>query len=406
MKTRFTKTLAIVLTSICGASLIGSAGASAQTVGGFTATPLPPLPKEMTRPNQLGQLEQFGQLKTTQPFDSAAIATVDPDTDTDRLFAIQPTAFQAPPIPPKINASARIVRLENKPNQAQDQTQVPPKPIADLNDLTSAPPIPTARVAEAPNAIFNRRSTDSRQFSVSFTKAAQDEDSGPEIGAASPEIDTMDSTEMPEMPSPDTIEDDSSSDALEDLESDVEKSDRETENRNQNDRDEDDLDASDSSDDDLDDLDVDEDDDRDDEDRPQRKPRQFGVWPKKTIQEVQIDVRDSSGDIPKDESEVLNASSQRYYGSDGRTEKVFAWAAPNIRYQPLYFEDVALERYGQTKGLVKQPIVSAFKFLRDGALLPFNAKIDNPYSCDTPLGFCRPGSPRSTGCGCATCRQR
>ena len=394
MTKRFTKTIAIVLTSICGAPLIGGAPASAQTNGGFTARPLPPLPQAIT--NQ-------SQHIATERFNSAVMPTVTPISDAGPLFAIQGSSTQdgsqSPPVPPGFEATARIVKLEDKPTQDQVQVETPLTQIADSPESTPKPAPPAAHVAELPNAIFNNGPTNLEHYSVSFARPAQttaeNDDLQPELNAASPE---PDKPKPSETTSPETTEDNLESDGLKSLESNEEKLDREMENRDRDDQEESDSDQDDDREDELEDLDL------DDDDRPQRQARQFGVWPKKTIQEVRVDVRDSSSDIPKDESSVLNNSSQRYFGSDGKAEKVFAWAAPNIRYQPLYFEDVALERYGQTKGLVKQPVVSAFKFLRDGALLPLNAKIDNPYSCDTPLGFCRPGSP-SAGCGCAKCQR-
>jgi hypothetical protein len=73
--------------------------------------------------------------------------------------------------------------------------------------------------------------------------------------------------------------------------------------------------------------------------------------------------------------------------------KIASWVAPGITYQPLYFEDVPLERYGQTFGLLRQPWVSGARFLADGLVLPYNVFVQPPRSCDTPLGYCRPGSP-------------
>ncbi len=148
----------------------------------------------------------------------------------------------------------------------------------------------------------------------------------------------------------------------------------------------------------------DDDDDAADQDVNRRGPRQFGVWPRRSMQEVRVDVREFSNKVPADESSVLNSSVGSIYRRSGQTEKEFSWAAPNIRFQPLYFEDVAVERYGQTRGLIKQPIVSTFKFFRDAALLPLNAAIDRPYSCDVPLGHGRPGSP-TPGCRCQKCQR-
>ncbi len=146
--------------------------------------------------------------------------------------------------------------------------------------------------------------------------------------------------------------------------------------------------------------DRDEEDEQDMEDQAAPRPK-FGVWPRKSIQEVRVNPIEYSDDVPADQSKSLFESSKRFGGDIAATEKVYAWAAPNIRYQPLYFEDVSLERYGQTKGLVKQPFVSAGKFLADGLLLWPRANRIHPKSCDSPLGFCRPGAPNTAqGCGC------
>ncbi len=120
----------------------------------------------------------------------------------------------------------------------------------------------------------------------------------------------------------------------------------------------------------------------------------FGPWPKKTIQETRIDIRETSEVAPEDRSQELAANSQNsdwtgFYPN----QKVFAWAAPDIRYQPLYFEDVALERYGQTTGLHTQPMRSGINFFKSFVFLPNQMRHDLPGSCDHPLGFCRPGSP-------------
>ncbi len=74
-------------------------------------------------------------------------------------------------------------------------------------------------------------------------------------------------------------------------------------------------------------------------------------------------------------------------------ERLAAWEAPNVRWYPLYFEDVALERYGYTGGPIIQPVRSAAFFGASLLLLPVNLIRDNPFQCDTPLGYCRPGSP-------------
>ncbi len=153
----------------------------------------------------------------------------------------------------------------------------------------------------------------------------------------------------------------------------------------------------------LDDEINDEFDDGED-DSPIARP-EFGPWPSKSIQAVRLDMVEYDAEAPEDRASKLFESSRRFDGNIAATDKVFAWAAPNIKYQPLYFEDVALERYGQTKGLVKQPFVSAGRFLADKLLLVPRAMRVCPHSCDSPLGYCRPGSPSTiangdSGCAC------
>ena len=74
-------------------------------------------------------------------------------------------------------------------------------------------------------------------------------------------------------------------------------------------------------------------------------------------------------------------------------DRLAMWPAANIRYQPLYLEDVGLERYGYHCGDVFQPWVSAVHFGLSTTLLVPNALLcEAPGNCTYPLGFCRPGS--------------
>jgi hypothetical protein len=137
-----------------------------------------------------------------------------------------------------------------------------------------------------------------------------------------------------------------------------------------------------------------ENDDLDDSEEDVRKPRSqpFGMWPKKSIREVRVNIQEYSATAPADQSGQLTNSAVTTWAS---SNKVFAWTAPNIRYQPLYFEDIALERYGQTQGAYRQSIKSAARFVKSAVALPYAMTIDAPGSCDGPLGFCRPGSQTS-----------
>jgi hypothetical protein len=131
---------------------------------------------------------------------------------------------------------------------------------------------------------------------------------------------------------------------------------------------------------------------QDENETQEAKPFSMGTWPRKAIHEIQTDVRDSSDVVPDDSFAELTENST---GDDWHEfyppQRVFSWAAPDIRYQPLYFENVALERYGQTAGWYKQPIYSGLHFSKSFVTLLNQMRHDPPRSCDYPLGFCRPG---------------
>jgi hypothetical protein len=139
------------------------------------------------------------------------------------------------------------------------------------------------------------------------------------------------------------------------------------------------------------DLDIDEDDDRlldDDMEDEEPAAREMTQWNLKPISSIVPSLRLANGKSPADQSWQLTS---RNSAPIGNSDKLFAWAAPNISYKPLYFEDVALERYGQTKGLFRQPFVSGIHYLKSAAMLPYFSLYDPVNSCDGPLGYCRPG---------------
>ena len=108
---------------------------------------------------------------------------------------------------------------------------------------------------------------------------------------------------------------------------------------------------------------------------------------------LSIDVRDFHDEKPADESLKFTDQSIENWSTFAPQPATFAWAAPNIRYQPLYFENVPLERYGQTRSCLGEVAYGGIHFYRSLTLLPYHAAFDRPRSCDYPLGFCRPGNP-------------
>ena len=144
-----------------------------------------------------------------------------------------------------------------------------------------------------------------------------------------------------------------------------------------------------------DDLLFDEDDDDDADSQPPEVP--ITRWNLKPMSSITPGLTPVSGKSPADLSwQLTSRSSMPIANSD----KLFAWAAPDFSYNPLYFEDVALERYGQTRGLIRQPFVSGFHYLKSAVFLPYYTLFDPIDSCDGPLGYCRPGER----IGCVTTR--
>ena len=65
----------------------------------------------------------------------------------------------------------------------------------------------------------------------------------------------------------------------------------------------------------------------------------------------------------------------------------FTWKASALCHKPLYFEEVALERYGHTVGLGLQPVVSAAHFFLTVPVLPYKMGSTRRANACTPLGY-------------------
>lgn len=72
-------------------------------------------------------------------------------------------------------------------------------------------------------------------------------------------------------------------------------------------------------------------------------------------------------------------------------DTVFAWHPSNFHHYPLYFEDVALERYGHTHHPLVQPFVSIGRFSGQLLMLPYQMTLDPVNKEVYALGYYRPG---------------
>ena len=77
----------------------------------------------------------------------------------------------------------------------------------------------------------------------------------------------------------------------------------------------------------------------------------------------------------------------------GASERItFPWEARNLAHRTLFFEDMPLERYGQTHRKLVQPIKSGVRFLADYVTLPLQMIHEGPCDLHYVLGLDRPGS--------------
>jgi hypothetical protein len=115
------------------------------------------------------------------------------------------------------------------------------------------------------------------------------------------------------------------------------------------------------------------------------------TWLRRDIRSLRVNIREEATVAPQDRSAELDYG-LGFWSDQFDQPCVFRWVAPDIYYAQLYFEDVALERYGQTAGPYRQFVRSGVHFFRSVAMLPNKVCNDTPRTLDYPLGFCRPGS--------------
>jgi len=124
------------------------------------------------------------------------------------------------------------------------------------------------------------------------------------------------------------------------------------------------------------------------------------------IASLTVDIRWREGEEGKERKKVppnlaperLAALRDRAYNAlaDRQwAETWYLWEAPAFCHQPLYFEEVNLERYGYRwpHASVFQPVLSCAQFYATLPLLPYRLIGESPFDCIYTLGHYRPGSP-------------
>ena len=119
------------------------------------------------------------------------------------------------------------------------------------------------------------------------------------------------------------------------------------------------------------------------------------------VTEVPLDIRTTAGAMPEDVS--ASAFPETETPSEpgpapDRVEVPVAYSPWTICYRPLYFEEIRLERYGDSHGIL-QPAISGAHFFGSIVALPYKMTVRPPRSCECSNGFSRPGDCPLEGYG-------
>lgn len=111
----------------------------------------------------------------------------------------------------------------------------------------------------------------------------------------------------------------------------------------------------------------------------------------KPLTEIKAVVENDGKRLPPDCSVTQFTSQQSGSQAQFYQDTEYHWQPTNFFHMPAYFDDVPLERYGQTKLPRLQPFVSGTKFILQLPALPYKVGIDRPHDCISTLGHRPPG---------------
>jgi len=121
----------------------------------------------------------------------------------------------------------------------------------------------------------------------------------------------------------------------------------------------------------------------------------------RSIRDVRAEIVPPLGDLPTDPGhDVVNQQPMRLHqlgAVRGYPEMVCVWTPPAVKHHPLYFQEIALERYGYHYGAA-QSFISSAVFLRNVTLLPIRVLAECPGSLQYTLGYERPGNCAPVNC--------
>jgi hypothetical protein len=126
-------------------------------------------------------------------------------------------------------------------------------------------------------------------------------------------------------------------------------------------------------------------------------------WSPKPLSELTTNTVLPGGVLPRDYWRERSPQHVAFFDECGSTRgwpvHSFNWVASCLCHNPLYFEEVNLERYGYGCGCFgpccatgAQSLCSAAHFFGTVVALPYEMGVDCPTECDYTLGHYRPGS--------------
>ncbi len=127
------------------------------------------------------------------------------------------------------------------------------------------------------------------------------------------------------------------------------------------------------------------------------------IWSARPVSELSTDIVLPGGLLPKnhwqDRPQQFVPCGNVCGTTRGWPVNTFTWVASCLCHNPLYFEEINLERYGYGCGCFSpccsnclQSAVSACHFFGTIPALPWEMAVDCPGECDYSLGYYRPGS--------------
>lgn len=106
----------------------------------------------------------------------------------------------------------------------------------------------------------------------------------------------------------------------------------------------------------------------------------------KPLSDISLDISPPVGTLPRDTAapRFAERGTVDFRGHEGWFETLPAHPIAPFCFQPLYFEDITLERYGADHGPLVQPVLSGARFYVTVPAMPYLMSLEPPCECAYP----------------------